>query len=165
MADETGVDFEACWQAALAAYGHPGVEAACMALQDDYGLDVIVILTLGWLAARRTGLSDPGLDALVAAARPWQEGVVKPLRELRRRLKSEDDPAMARVYDSLKKSELEAERSEMEAFLAALARIETSTGDGPPDSSELIARYAARAGVSLDRMAENYIRTIAQAYG
>lgn len=165
MADETDVDFVACWQAALEAYGHPGVEAACLALQDDYGLDVIVILTLGWLAARRTGLSDPGLDALVAAARPWQEGVVKPLRELRRRLKSEGDPAMARVYDSLKKSELEAERSEMEALLAALARIETSTGDDPADSSDLIAHYAARAGVSLDKMAANYIRTIAQAYG
>ena len=165
MADETGVDFEACWQAALEAYGRPGVEAACLALQDDYGLDVIVILTLGWLATRGAGLSDSGLDAVVAAGRPWHDGVVRPLRELRRRLKSEDDPAMARVYDSLKKSELEAERSEMEALFVALARIETSTGDGPPDSSGLIARYAARAGVSLDRMAENYIRTISQAYG
>lgn len=161
MADEPGLDFDACWLAALDAYARPGVEAACLALQDDYGLDVIAILTLGWVAARRIGLSDAGLDAVVAAARPWQDGVVKPLRELRRRLKSEDDPGMVRVYDSLKQSELEAERSEMEALLAALDQIDTSAGD----EAELITRYAARAGVSLDRMAENYINAIGQAYG
>lgn len=165
MTDETGLDFEACWQAALEAYGHPGVEAACLALQDDYGLDVIVVLTLGWLASRGIGLSDAGVEAMLAAARPWQGGVVKPLRELRRRLKSLDDPGMARVYDSLKKSELEAEHSEMEALLAAVAQIETSTGDDAAAGSELITCYAARAEASLDKMAENYIRTIWQAYG
>jgi uncharacterized protein (TIGR02444 family) len=111
------------WTFALRLYTEPGVEQACLHLQDG-GADVCLLLTACWLGRRSAAFDASRLDTLLRVCEPWQEGVVKPLRTLRLnwRAQAQDDPALAGLREQIKALELEAERK-------LLARLE-SAADG-----------------------------------
>lgn len=102
------------WDFALVLYGRPGVEAACLHLQDDAGVDVTELLWRCWLYHH--GLVTG--EAPEAVSR-WQAEVTTPLRRLRRALKDEacHREGVAALRERLKASELDAERE-------ALLRLE-----------------------------------------
>jgi len=106
------------WAFALALYARPGVEAACLALQDEAGVDVCELLWRCWLLhhGARPG---PAAEAELREVRRWQAEVTAPLRTLRRRLKPEaaSNAGVAALRETLKRAELEAERE-------ALKRLE-----------------------------------------
>ena len=111
------------WQFSLALYGRPGVAAACLALQDRCGLDVNLLLFCCWAGARGHRLAEAELRAALAAVEPWQREVVRPLRQIRRRLKNPPslDPAeAARLYRLAKELELAAEEAEQRLLAAAV---------------------------------------------
>ncbi|MEQ6889623.1 TIGR02444 family protein [Halomonas sp. CS7] len=95
------------WEFALALYGRDGVEAACLTLQDEAGIDVCEMLWHCWLYQH--GLT---CDAPPDAVRRWQHEVTAPLRRLRRALKAEarDDDGVAELRRTLQTAELQAER-------------------------------------------------------
>lgn len=110
----------AIWDWALEAYGRPGVPQACLALQDEHGQNTSFLL---WAAYG--GLDDPQLLAQgAAAAKTWDGVALKPLREVRRSLKTPlppvADAAREAVREEVKRLELAAERLLMET-LEALA--------------------------------------------
>ncbi|MCL7941358.1 TIGR02444 family protein [Halomonas sp. ATCH28] len=102
------------WEFALALYGRDGVEAACLLLQDEAGVDVCELLWLCWL--HRHGVS---CDACLEPVRRWQRHVTAPLRRLRRELKPEarGRETVASLRRTLQQAELQAERE-------ALSRLE-----------------------------------------
>ncbi|MCY1433522.1 hypothetical protein D3C76_1028680 [compost metagenome] len=106
------------WSYALALYARPGVEEACLDLQDA-GADVCLLLTGAWLGDLGIAYSDARLTELEAVAGPWQREVIAPLRQLRRawRLQAEHDEQLAGLREQLKRLELEAEKM-------ALSRLE-----------------------------------------
>ncbi|MEX2629461.1 MAG: TIGR02444 family protein [Tistlia sp.] len=108
------------WAFSLATYGRPGVAEACLALQDRLGLDVNLLLFCLWAGRCGHRLSATELAALATAAGPWQQGVVVPLRGVRRRLKGAADPAQEALRQRIKRDELEAERLEQELLHRAL---------------------------------------------
>ena len=71
------------WNFALELYARPGVEQACLELQDA-GCDVCLLLTAAWLQGRGVRCLDERLRALTELAGPWQREVVSPLRQTRR---------------------------------------------------------------------------------
>lgn len=79
---------ELFWDYSVALYGRPGVEAACLELQQRHRIDVNLVLLCLWLGERGTALDGEALARLCHAADRWQLEVVRPLRNLRRRLKS-----------------------------------------------------------------------------
>jgi uncharacterized protein (TIGR02444 family) len=79
---------EPFWDYSVALYGRPGVEAACIELQRRHRIDVNLLLLCLWLGERGTALDGEGVARLCHAADRWQVEVVRPLRTLRRRLKS-----------------------------------------------------------------------------
>jgi uncharacterized protein (TIGR02444 family) len=79
---------EAFWDYSVVLYGQPGVEAACVELQQRHGIDVNLVLLCVWLGERGTALDGETLARLCHAAERWQIEVVRPLRALRRRLKA-----------------------------------------------------------------------------
>lgn len=118
------------WDFALAFYARPGIEAACLQLQDAGGLDVNALLWACWLDTH--GLTPE--EALADADHPlwgevcaWQEQVTSPLRRQRRALKVQAlaNPAIAELRETIKQAELLAEREAL-TQLEALA----STGQG-----------------------------------
>ncbi|WP_234254852.1 TIGR02444 family protein [Billgrantia aerodenitrificans] len=105
-----GLAADPLWDFALSFYARPGVEAACLLLQDDAGVDVCELLWRCWL--HRHGLAPAGeLDEL-SAIRRWQDEVTVPLRTLRRQLKAQaaHDPGTAEVRRCIQQAELAAER-------------------------------------------------------
>jgi len=103
------------WAFALDIYGKPGIADACLKLQNEAGVDVMLLLTIVFAAARHRILPTPAeLETLDATCRPWRERIVWPLRSIRSGLKAGPRPAPGRETElfrsKIKAVELEAER-------------------------------------------------------
>ncbi len=126
------------WQFSLRVYGSPGVEAACLVLQDRYGLDVNLILYCCWAGTLGVELDNQEMTRLINVTDRWQKSVVRPLREVRRTLKKtvpEGIPseALETLRIEIKNAELRAEKLEQTMLAERL-------GEPRPDRS---ARQAA----------------------
>lgn len=110
---------------ALALYARPGIEAACLRLQDEAGIDVCELLWRCWLLQHGVVPGDSTEEAL-AEVHGWQREVTAPLRRLRRALKGQAPgrPGVEKLRATLKQAELQAE-------LEALARLESLARQGP----------------------------------
>jgi uncharacterized protein (TIGR02444 family) len=148
---ETGSPF---WRYSLRFYRMPGVSEACLVLQDGCGADVNILLYLFWLAAKSRELSADEIARLNDSARSWRDVAVRPLRDIRRRLKEAATmvaPARQEALRTrLKAVELEAERLQQEALYEAAA----NGLPGKPAASAAAARtnasrYAAALGTTF----------------
>lgn len=144
------------WQFSLEVYSRPQVADLCLALQDDHGFDVNVLLLCLWLAREEGRTVGPTeIQALCAGVAELNENLVWPVRQARRwtrtRIDVTPDPqAQAEcreVYANLKAVELRGERCVQMALLECLA------WGGAGDAS--LAEVAARASL------ENYRQIIA----
>src|SRR5882724_932589 len=80
------------WRFSCAFYAQPGVSEALIALQDRAGLDVNLILFAVWRGACGRGcLSHAEVTAAERSARPIRAAIIRPLRALRRKLRSDRD--------------------------------------------------------------------------
>ena len=75
------------WDFALALYAKPGVEQACLTLQDEAGVDVCELLFHCWLYQHGLAAESGPLKAIREERYRWQQQVTATLRELRRTLK------------------------------------------------------------------------------
>lgn len=142
------------WEWTLEAYARPGVPAACLRLQDTFGLNTSLLLWAVWAEARDADL----LARAAEVARSWEALALSPLREVRRALKPAfppiDDRAREGLREDVKAAELRAERVLMEALesmtgpqagahaLDALKSAAAAWGRPTPDA-ELAALAAA----------------------
>jgi uncharacterized protein (TIGR02444 family) len=132
---------DALWRFSLAVYGRPGVPAACLALQDEDGKDVNLLLYCCWAGASGRGpLGLADIAAADAAIAPWRRGVVEALRAARRAIKADGAAETGALYKDAKAVELAAERIE-QTRLAALA--------GPPNPCAPAAERLAAALANL----------------
>lgn len=108
------------WKFATHLYARPGVEAACLTLQDQGG-DVCLLLCAAWLNAGKVGYAPERAVQLQQLAAHWQHAVVGPLRDLRRhwRTAAQQDAALTRLREQVKALELEAERTLLERLQQA----------------------------------------------
>jgi uncharacterized protein (TIGR02444 family) len=109
-------DLEAdSWAFALQLYSRPGVANACLKLQDEAGVDVMIFLTAAFAAVRhRTLLTRSEIREVDDACRPWREQIVQPIRAIRSGLKIGPLPAPSgeteQFRTKVKAVELAAER-------------------------------------------------------
>ena len=106
------------WNFSIAVYGASAVQDECLNLQDQFGLDVNLILLCAFLGAVH-GVTLTSGD--IASARQevdqWNEQIVRPLRAARRHLKTinlqdADAASAADLRRQVKTAELESERIE-----------------------------------------------------
>ena len=144
------------WDETLRAYARPGVPAACLSLQDDYGQNTSFLLWAVWAETADAGLLGRAADV----ARRWEALALAPLRAVRRALK----PPLAGVLDDareglredVKAVELRCERVLMESLEAlagerggahALAALEAaSKAWGEPAPHQALTALAAALG-------------------
>jgi len=113
------------WRWSLRVYRAPGVQEACLALQDRCGADVNLLLFCGWVGLAGRALDQRLLRQATACVGRWQAEVVAPLRAVRRTLKHgastgpTAEPALA-LRRRIAALELEAESVE-QALLFELA--------------------------------------------
>jgi uncharacterized protein (TIGR02444 family) len=146
------------WDYACALYGRPGVQAACLDVQDRSGLDVTLLLFCCWAAARGAPALSPALLREVhARTRPWADEVTAPLRALRRRLAAGPAemplPERQHLRGQVQAVELEAER----IALGMIERmLEGPMPAGAPSRATAranLAIYVAVSGVTPDAAA------------
>lgn len=115
------------WQFAVTCYAMPGVEAACLELQDA-GSDVCLLLAGAWLESRNVSCSAERLDRLSRLCRAWQADVVAPLRNVRRswRAAAANDNMLAELRERVKALELDAERIQLKRMENAAKHWETT---------------------------------------
>jgi uncharacterized protein (TIGR02444 family) len=104
---------ESLWDFSLAFYAKPGVEDCCLQLQDNYRVNVNVLLWCVWLGFRGYELNQVYLDEALALISPWDNHYVRPLRDLRRQMKVEfgtGDAGVEAARTTIKQAELQAER-------------------------------------------------------
>jgi uncharacterized protein (TIGR02444 family) len=108
------------WRFSLGFYRQPGIADTLIALQDQAGVDVNLLLFLLWQATLGRALSAAEIEALERRIAPWREATVVPLRAVRRALKSPPvlvAAATAELFRTrIKAVELEAERLQQEAM-------------------------------------------------
>ena len=132
------------WDFALRLYGAPGVSDACLTLQDKSGVDVPLLLFAAWLTDNDTPLPGDEIARIDGVVADFREEVVKPLRAVRRRLKTGPHPAPTaqteQLRDGVKGVELQAEKIELNVLWNEGRALINS------------ARKPGRADANLDRM-------------
>ena len=156
MAAGLGVNMCAdLWSFALSTYARPGVEAACLRLQEQ-GADVCLLLCGAWLERRGVALTLERTQALRQIAEPWQSQVVEPLRQVRRqwRAVAQQDEPLAALRERVKALELEAERE----LLTRLATLATAWPTGEVMGQRWLEGLAAEGAANLDHDALQQMR-------
>jgi uncharacterized protein (TIGR02444 family) len=134
---------DAFWAFSLAFYDRPEVAAALLALQDEAGCCVNLVLFALWHGLSGRGRLDKHrMEKAANAARSIEIEIVEPLRALRRRLKTQADPDIQELRESIKGIEIEAEKA-AQVRLAALAgpRSEVDRSTRLTDAEANLALY------------------------
>jgi uncharacterized protein (TIGR02444 family) len=99
------------WNFSLEVYAAEGVSAGCLTLQERRRANVNVLLLCVWLGASgRSTLTVDRLRALLTEIRPWQDGIVRPVRDMRRHIREGDWPtAPAEAVQAARRRVAEAE--------------------------------------------------------
>jgi uncharacterized protein (TIGR02444 family) len=129
------------WRFSLAVYAADGVADECLALQQEFGIDVNLLLFSIWVGAERgINITHDDIRAADATVESWQNHVVRPLRAVRQALKQTqtDHDGFRRKVKAI---ELEAEQIE-QATLYIFAR-ERWPEDGLGRSSKITANVRA----------------------
>lgn len=160
------------WTYSAEVYAKPGVEAACLRLQDRFGVDVNVLFYC-CLAAHRYGvaLNGAAIKDVLRCVDRWNADVVRPLRALRRTLKGAtfegiDPDEKERFRDEIKRVELLAEKQQQAALCALIELPKLQPGDS--DGRRRMALRNLRAyldtlGAATDAQAQEDVRLIAAA--
>jgi uncharacterized protein (TIGR02444 family) len=139
------------WRFSLRFYRQPGVAEACIALQDEAGVDVNLLLFLLWQATHKRALSMAEVESIEQRIAPWREATVIALRAVRRALRSPPAlvaPAAAELFRTrIKAVELEAERLQQEAMfeLARASALGREVASEREAAAANVASYAAAA--------------------
>ncbi len=140
------------WRFSLRFYRQRGVADACIALQEEAGVDVNLLLFLLWHGAQARAVSGAEVARLEQKIAAWRERTVVPLRSIRRALKLPQDllePNAAEAFRTkIKAAELEAERLQQEAMYGLVR--ESLLGRAAPSAAEAaqanVAAYAEICG-------------------
>lgn len=111
------------WDFSLALYSAPDVESICLRLQDDFQVNVNILLWCCWLEVHGIRLTAMRLEQACQGIDSWDQTVVVPLRHLRRDIKQRypaNDQQVEACRQAIKSAELAAEKVELD-WLEALA--------------------------------------------
>lgn len=126
----TGADLGAktgIWEFALRFYGMPGVSAACLTLQDEADVDVVLVIAIVYADWTDRPLGTDGIRRLRTAMAEWRAKTVLPLRSVRRFLKApqEDlDAEKEELRHAVKAAELKAEQVQLNIAENCLSELE-----------------------------------------
>lgn len=164
MSDQPAADGSgpSLWDFCVGIYRQPGVEAACLTLQDECGADIPLLLAVLWSARYGPSALDAAtiaeLDRLVA---PWRDNVVRPLRQVRRWIKPVSmDAAAQALRMRIKADELAAERAQL-AMLERAILQHGAIRSGRP-AGNVLGGYAAFRNVQPDSAAWRHLERLAQ---
>jgi uncharacterized protein (TIGR02444 family) len=135
------------WEWSQAAYSRPKASAILLRLQDEFALNVNILLWCCWCAVTYGAPSELALRKAADLTEGWSREVTAPLRAARRALKAAPKEALGAeaLRASVQSAELDAERIE-QAMLERLALDALApareTLNPPDEARRALARYA-----------------------
>jgi uncharacterized protein (TIGR02444 family) len=158
------------WAFALALYARPGVADACLRLQSEAGVDVMLLLAVTFAAVkRRLRLTSEEINALDERCRPWREQIVRKLRTIRTELKTGPQPAPSddteQLRSKIKALELEAEKLQNKLLAECLPQRPPAQEQVRPEQlhavlNEVVVYFADRRGTKADAGLSSLIEAI-----
>ena len=160
---------EGFWDFSLRTYRSERVPEACLALQDEKGADVNLVLWCCWAGGHAAPLDDEVFRQALEFSVEWSHGVVKPLRSVRRWMKATgcssglvDREACRALRTGIKGVELRAEQLQQRA-LAALPLAGGSEDGRPGSIASNLIRYFEAIGAGIDADVRAHLCTIVSA--
>ncbi|YBV94445.1 TIGR02444 family protein (plasmid) [Phyllobacteriaceae bacterium JZ32] len=153
------------WRFSLDRYGRAGVPALCLQLQDRHRADVNLLLFALWLGSQSLEMAGRQQAGLIAGeVLSWHAEIVKPLRDVRRRMKGwpmADTAGCDRLRERVKAVELGAEQIEQAMLHAFFVSAPGGLWHNPAgaDPEALMARNAMML-CGEDPAAEDTIRRL-----
>ncbi|WP_298261208.1 TIGR02444 family protein [Bradyrhizobium sp.] len=161
------------WAFALAIYVRPGVAEACLTLQSELGVDVMLLLMSAFAAVKhRIPLTADEINALDASCRPWREQIMRKLRAIRTELKTGPAPAPGSATEpfrsQVKALELEAEKIENRLLAECLPLRQAQQEVVRPDQlrgvlTDVAMHFARQRGTKLNASLSSSIEVILEA--
>jgi len=146
------------WRFSLHFYRQSGVSDACIALQDDCGVDVNLLLFLFWLASDGRQLTADEIRNLDDRVRDWRNLTIIPIRDARRKLKGAPTlvaPGKQEAFrNKVKAIELDAERLQQEALYEFTRSGPLGAKASPKDAARgNVSAYARAIGKEFSKNA------------
>jgi len=149
--DKIKLDSEALWQYSLSAYTQ--VKDLVLKLQDDYGLNVNLLLLSGYAQTLGCAIDEFDMQSLVTQTKQWQTNITQPYRELRRELKT---TITSQQYQAMLTVELALEREEQWRLTQCLPEL-------PPHNVEAQANILSClivSGVPLELLSQDDLTSL-----
>lgn len=118
------------WDFSLQLYGKPEIQKVCLTLQDQYQLNVNLLLFACYLDAQGIFVSESDFKSLVQSSLK-QDEQIQNTRAQRRNAKNKD----AELYQNLKQQELQLERLQQSDIVQAMNKIDTPQAPGGVESA------------------------------
>lgn len=99
------------WAFSLAYWENPSVQKALLALQDEYDLDINLLLFAIWVSVEKNLCLSLVIQQAETLSTYWQKKVITPVRQARQALRKEHP-----LRSTLLKTELESEQHEQAAL-------------------------------------------------
>lgn len=164
---------ESFWDFSVRTYRSEGVAQACLALQNETGADVNVLLFCCWVGASRGEFQNAEYAAVMAFSNAWADKVVRPLRGVRTWMKLEGcpDPLLPNdkcmsLREAIKRVEFEAEQLQenvMQSIVDSKPLVAMSNSGQLSAAVLNLQRYCAAEGIAWDDKTQNRLIIILQA--
>ena len=150
--------FSHFWNSSLTAYAQPEVPQACLLHQDQYSLDVNLILFCCWYGSTHGYLTKDEFDLALAFSISWTNHVVHPLRKTRKWMKQTgpkkscmSESAFTTLRNEIKKSELAAEHIQQDALENLISKppVDLKTEKKIINMAKNLSRYLSACNVQL----------------
>jgi uncharacterized protein (TIGR02444 family) len=149
MTDDSPPTASESWAFALKLYAEPGVPEACLKLQAEAGVDVMLLLVATFAVAQQgIHLTPSDIENMDRTCRPWREQIVHPLRTIRTALKLGPAPAPSVASEQLraqiKAGELAAESLENDLLVAWLGQYVSQQRRSTRDEVSNVLHHVVR---------------------
>ena len=116
------------WDFSNQLYDREGIASLCLRLQDEYRLDVNLLLFCCWCAHFEEELPEEIWQRILGFSNEWRSQVVKPLRDVRKWMKLESstysrENQFSVLRDRIKMDELAAEKIQQEFIESSLENL------------------------------------------
>ena len=145
------LDANELWQYSLEQY--PQVAALLLPLQDDYQLNINLLLLCGYAQSLGCAIDDLQLQQLLSQTKSWQDNLVSPFRQLRRELKAQLNEQQ---YQQMLTMELALEKEQQWRLIASLPELPAHN----PEAQSNILSCLITSGVALEVLSEDTLTTI-----
>ncbi|MGI1679579.1 MAG: TIGR02444 family protein [Cellvibrionaceae bacterium] len=107
------------WEFALALYSKPLVEETAIALQNEYGMNVNILIWMCWLEKQGYQIDEEGIEGVERIIQSLHKDFVLPLRALRKNPQLRDQSELtSNLKNAIQQAELAAEQLVMSAIYA-----------------------------------------------